>query len=333
MVDYDKSTGSVGTMRIRDLDGVISFWLHAANTTTWNAALPYSWTVNGSSGSSTYNYPRNGGWRMLRSWTVSTNQRVTFSIGNTGTSGFGGPTSHSVTITRVVVPAAPSVPTIDQITGTSARATFNDPGNTGGAPITSRRVGWSTSSSGNPTGTRTGNSPNIFTGLSPGTTYYVRASVRNSAGWSNWSGARAMTTQRVPGRPSAPVASNILADRATLTFSDPSDTGSTAITSRQIGYATTNADPTVSSNIFTGTSPRVIAGLDPGKTYWFATRARNTIGWGPWSTRRQVQTEFALRVRYQGQWRYAIPYVRHSGTWRKTTPHVRQGTQWRSGSG
>ncbi len=105
MVDYNKSTGSSGTMRIRDTGTTVEFWLNAGNSTTFNHDLPWGYTINGvTSNNRTFDYSAGDGWQRLGAWGVTTSQTVTFRLGDTGTSGFGGPTTHSVTINRAKVP-------------------------------------------------------------------------------------------------------------------------------------------------------------------------------------------------------------------------------------
>lgn len=111
MVDYDRAIGqySGSLMRIRDTGSTIEFWLRANTIATYHQNLPYGWTVNGQTGSGThsYNYPWPGGGyptpgplERLRSFNVATTQTVTFRLGRTGTSAFGGPHTFSVFIQR-----------------------------------------------------------------------------------------------------------------------------------------------------------------------------------------------------------------------------------------
>lgn len=114
MVDYLKEIGRYGNsyMMIRDLGQTVEFWVQANTSLTYSAALPYGWTVNGSTGNSTapYNYPFPGGsenqpgpWVRLRSFSVLYSQNVTFRLGATGTSGFQGPHSFTKNIERATV--------------------------------------------------------------------------------------------------------------------------------------------------------------------------------------------------------------------------------------
>lgn len=108
MVDYQKQLGEPGgLMMIRDLGLVVEFWVRSGSANTTHYAMPFGWTVNGSTGSGTipYNYPPAGGsppgpWVMCKSFTVQTSQTVTFRIGATGTRGLNGPSEFSKYIER-----------------------------------------------------------------------------------------------------------------------------------------------------------------------------------------------------------------------------------------
>lgn len=74
-----------------------------------------------------------------------------------------------------------------------------------------------------------------------------------------------------------------------------------------------------------------LSGLKPGTTYRFWARGRNAVGWGPWSGSMTARTHAGARVRYQGTWREAVPYVKYKGTWRVAESHVRHGGKWKRG--
>jgi len=323
VTDYDKSTGSSGTMRIRDLGSTIEFWITSGNSTTWNSALPYGWTVNGSTGTSTYNYQPNAGWEKLRSFTVTTSQTVTFRLFDTGTSGFGGPTTHSVYIDRATVPAAPSLPTLANITSTSVDVSFTD-GSNGGASIDSRQIGYGTNSSA-PTTTVSSDGSTTISSLTPGTLYYFWARTHNSKGYSAWSARAQTTTLKVPDAPSTPILTDISPTSVTVSWTPNSDGGS-AITAFEVGYGTSSSAPTSTS---TGTSPKIISGLTPGTTYYFWVRAQNSVGWGPYSASASVMTIAGVRIKDGGVWKIAVPYVRDAGVWKLARPYVKYLGIWK----
>jgi hypothetical protein len=197
--DYTRSTGNSGTMRIRDnapggASGTIEFWINSNNTTTFDHELPWGYSVNGVTNNTlTANYNAGMGWLLLGSWTVSASQTVTFYLRATGTSGFGGPTTFSQAISRATVPPAPSAPTFTSVGPTSLYVNFTPSGD-GGSAITSYDVYYGTTSSAD-TVLHTGAvSPQLISGLIPGTTYYFRVRANNAVGNGAWSTIVAQAT-------------------------------------------------------------------------------------------------------------------------------------------
>lgn len=70
-------------------------------------------------------------------------------------------------------------------------------------------------------------------------------------------------------------------------------------------------------------------GLAPGRTYNFWSRGRNDIGWGPWSAVSSARTIAGARVKHEGQWREAVPYVKHNGAWKLAQPYSKINGIWR----
>ena len=121
----------------------------------------------------------------ISSITLSPSSTTTYTV--TGTNSYGCTATASVTVT--VNPVAPTVTTnnVSNIQPTSVTCGGNVTSD-GGAPVTQRGVCWSTSQNPTVSGSHTtnGNSTGTFTsnltGLTPNTTYYVRAYATNSAG-------------------------------------------------------------------------------------------------------------------------------------------------------
>lgn len=72
-----------------------------------------------------------------------------------------------------------------------------------------------------------------------------------------------------------------------------------------------------------------LGGLLPGRMYNFWSRGRNDIGWGPWSAISSVSTVAPTWVKYEGNWRKAIPYVKHDGTWKLAQPYAKHNGLWK----
>jgi Fibronectin type III domain len=181
VTDYTHATGSSGTMMIRDTGSTIEFWINSNNTDTFNHDLPWAYIVNGVSSSwLAFNYNAGAGWQRLGSWTVTTNQTVTFKLNATGTSGFGGPTTFSHTVVRATVPGQPAKPTLSGVSLTKITVSWTPPSN-GGSTITGYILGYGTSSSG-PTTEITTTTPHVVTNLNMNTVYYFWVKARNAIG-------------------------------------------------------------------------------------------------------------------------------------------------------
>jgi hypothetical protein len=72
-----------------------------------------------------------------------------------------------------------------------------------------------------------------------------------------------------------------------------------------------------------------VSGLTPGDTYYFWTRARNSVGWGPWSASLKVMLIAGARVLAGGTWKRAVPYVNVGGVWKVAEPWVKDVGVWK----
>jgi hypothetical protein len=323
VTDYTKSTGSSGTMMIRDTGTYVEFWLKAGSA-TYNYQLPWSYVVNGvTSPTKEFRFEKGGQYQKLGSWNVSTSQTVTFKIGDTGTSGLGGPTTFSQAISRAKAPNPPSAVSLTNVTGTNLLATFSDGANNGAA-IDDRQIGFGTSTVSVQHTVSSDRSTTII-GLAPGTTYYFWARTHNSKGWSAWGPRSVTTTLRPPSAPSAPLISGVTPTSANVSWSPPNN-GGTAITGYQVGYGTSSTGPTTTVD---ASSPKTITGLIPGTKYYFWVRAKNSQGWSPWSNSSTNTTVAGARIKVGTVWKVAVPYVKVNGVWKVARPWVRVAGVWK----
>lgn len=74
-----------------------------------------------------------------------------------------------------------------------------------------------------------------------------------------------------------------------------------------------------------------LTGLKPATWYNFWARGRNDVGWGPWSQPMSARTYSGARVKHEGVWREAVPYVKHQGLWKLAETHIRHNGEWKRG--
>lgn len=326
MTDYTRATGSSATMMIRDTGTYVEFWINSNNSVTWMGELPWAYVVNGVSSSwKYYNYQAGAGWEKLGSWLVTTDQTVTFKLGDTGTSGFGGPTNFSVSIDRTSAPPTPPAWTIEQIKDTSVQGDADGYPN-GGLAIDQIQVRYDDNTS--------ASSPSYFdpgtdgygwiTGLARGKTYYFWQRTHNAKGWSPWSSRTQATTHNFPPAPTAPVITNVQQTSAHARISGNGDGGS-AVLEWQIGYGKSSTTPELTKSGW----DIDITDLDPGEVYYFWGRGRNTYGWGAWSARSSATLFAGAWVNYNGVWKRAVPYVKYNGVWKVATPYAKISGLWK----
>ena len=117
-----------------------------------------------------------------------------------------------------------------------------------------------------------------ISGLGNGVPYTFRVRARNEAGWGLWSLPSGSVTPEAP--PSAPrdIAAIPGNAQASVKWLAPIDSGSTAILEYEV-----QSDPLAGSCITAALTCDVM-GLANDTPYTFRARARNTAGWGPWSS-------------------------------------------------
>lgn len=65
--------------------------------------------------------------------------------------------------------------------------------------------------------------------------------------------------------------------------------GGATVVQWQLGYGTSTTTPSLFLNL-SSTGSATVTGLNPGTTYYFWSRQRNSVGWSAWSPRNSVQT-------------------------------------------
>ena len=173
------------------------------------------------------------------------------------------------------------------ITSTSAAAGGNVTSD-GGATVTERGVCWGLTA--NPTisgshtqaGSGTGSFTSSLTGLTPGTTYHVRAYATNSSGTAYGSDISFTTTEQID-LPTVTTSAtgSITSTSATAGGNVTSDGGAT-VTARGVCWGLT-ANPTISGSHTqagsgTGSFTSSLTGLTPGTTYHVRAYATNSSG-------------------------------------------------------
>lgn len=187
--------------------------------------------------------------------------------------------------TSAIIPtvATAAISGVTQTTASSGGNVTSD----GGASVTARGVCWNTS--GNPTvtdskttnGTGTGSFTSNITGLTAGTTYYVRAYATNSAGTA-YGNELPFTTDPI----AVPVLSteNVTSITSTTAVSGGTitDTGGGTISARGVCWNTTGnpeaTDSHTSDGSGSGHFASTLTGLSAGTTYYLRAYARNSAG-------------------------------------------------------
>ncbi len=199
-----------------------------------------------------------------------------------GTS-YGSEVSFSTTANMPTV-TTNTVTNVTQTTATCGGNVTSD----GGATITARGVCWSTSQ--NPTvnnshttnGTGAGNFTSSITGLSPNTTYYVRAYATNSAGTA-YGVQRTFTTEQNITAPTVTTNTVTNVTQTTATCGgNVTNSGGANVTARGVCWSTSQ-NPTVSNShttdgTGTGSFTSNITGLSPNTTYYVRAYATNSAG-------------------------------------------------------
>ena len=221
-------------------------------------------TVTGSSGSC----PVTG---------LTTGNTYTFTATATNSGGTSLASVASAPIT-LATPTAPGAPTVGSWTphSTQVDLSWSAPSN-GGSPITGYRIQWSDDSSAGPfdDSVTVGNVLNgTVTGLINGMTYWFRVAAINAIGAGTDSASTPGVTPRtVPGAPTS-VTATAGDTQASVSWSAPSSTGGSVITSYTATASPGGAVCTTASTSCT------VTGLSNGTNYTFTVTATNAAGSG-----------------------------------------------------
>jgi uncharacterized protein (TIGR02145 family) len=182
-----------------------------------------------------------------------------------------------------------SVPTISTTAATAITSTTASSGgnitNDGGVTVTARGICYSTTA--NPTtansiiagGTGSGSFTSNLTGLTTGTTYYIRAYATNSVGTA-YGTQITITTLSLP--TIITTAATAITSTSALSGGNITNDGGATVTARGICYSTTS-NPTTANSIIAGGSGNGsfasnLTGLTSGTTYYIRSFATNTVG-------------------------------------------------------
>lgn len=324
MVDWTKTTGSNGTMMIRDTGSTVELWFKAGHPSDWYNDLDFSYTVDGDTTNKTINYPTGADWYRIGVDNATYNQIVTFKLVTaTGITGMGGPTTFTHAVSRATIPGAPSTPRISGIKATSMVVSFTD-GSNGGDGIDSRQIGYDDNPDASSLTIVSSDGSTTISGLTTNRIYYFWARTHNSEGWGPWSGRASAKTLSVPVAPSAPLLSSVTATSVDISWTANGNGGS-PITAYQIGYGT---NPTTPTTTVSAKSPQVVNGLTPGTAYYIFVRAQNSVGWSAWSKPTSMRTVAGAYILVGTKWKLAVPYVNVGGTWKLAEAWGRSAGVW-----
>ncbi|WNT45290.1 minor tail protein [Microbacterium phage BabyDotz] len=288
--------GATGTMWIDD-DGVnIRYGLDQSDGSTNIQSPGKDWalTLNGVNNSGKFTWPAGGGSRVIAGPGVANgSQTVMFSIGDTGTRGFGTGGTIYGTVNRARVPNAPTPATFSNVTNNSMRVAWTLAGD-GGSPYDQILLRRSTDPNfGSYVDFPLAANATAYnaTGLASNTLYYWRVFAHNAVGFSPPSGTTSRRTASAPAAPATPTASEITANSVRISWVIPDD-GGMPIT-QMILQRSPAADFSsgITTTLLSATATTAVVGsLAPGTRYYWRVIARNAAGDSGPSSARQATT-------------------------------------------
>lgn len=188
------------------------------------------------------------------------------------------------------------------------------------------------SGSGTPTTVQVYGISTDITGLTPGNGYRFSVQAHNSVGLSIPSSPITITLTSKPTAPSKPLFTNKLPISVTVSWSAPANNGGTAITSYNLRmYQGVDTSGSYTDTSVKSTSAKV-TGLTPGSSYTFEITAQNGSddngGLSDPSPTATYQALAGVKIRANGIWVTAVPYIRHNNKWVLAIPYVRSSGVW-----
>jgi hypothetical protein len=326
MTDYLLGIGGPNVMMIRDTGGWVEFWFKTGSQ-TWNNDQWWSYAANGGGSRQKYRLVRGGNWQMFGSVWVGYDQDVRFTIEGAGLGW--GTTDFWQHIQRSTVPQAPTLNSVAPISQSGFRviSTLNYDG---GSAIVERQLGYGSSSNGPSSTTPLADGDEIVGGFSTGQRLYFWVRARNALGWSGWSNRGEATTWQVPAAPAAAIFTSITQRSVGVNFPFTVRSSDPPNLEKQFKYGRDPTGAIIDATVNVDETIEYLSNLDPGKTYYFWARARNSVGWGPWtSTASRLILIAGSRVLVAGQWKRAVPYVRVGGVWKVAEPWIKDVGVWK----
>jgi Fibronectin type III domain len=157
------------------------------------------------------------------------------------------------------------------------------------------------------------------------------ANLGSASGNTGWRSLPHIQTATVPHAPTAIRIYDITMTEMTFQFSGNSDGGS-PIREWEVHWGDNPNHGIWSERGGRVNSGHVTVSVPPATRYYFWARGRNDIGWGPWSNRMDARSLAGARVKHEGQWREAVPYVRQNGAWKPAQPYSKINGIWRKSS-
>ena len=210
-------------------------------------------------------------------------QGTTYHVRAYATNYLGTSYGPGITFTTLTLPTVSATASISAISGTTATG-GGTISSDGGATVTSRGVVWGTTTGSSTysvtSGTGTGTFTSSLTGLTPATTYYVRAFATNSVGTVYGPETSFVSTATAPIL--STTAASSIGKLDAVSGGTISSNGGSAITASGICWST-SATPTIANSKTTdgttsGTFTSTMTGLAMGTTYYVRAYATNSIG-------------------------------------------------------